>query len=458
MENLYCNHPSLSSYISLSSFVTLIVTWNVNSNFENPDEIQNKLLPFEISPELIVIGLQEIVELTTSNILLSSSVKNQSYTERISNWIDNFQFAIQAKYQQEYELLACENMVGLFICAFSSNKIKKNISNIQTATHARGVGGVLGNKGAVYIKFNVNNTSICIVNAHFTAHREKVSKRNQDFYHLLHTKVFPDPIVANLKNYESNLIESFKINYLKEKNKEIRKKIKLNLQAQQHREDYHKSRATELIQNYLLYDIESKIPSLAANDFDMILWLGDLNYRIIQEVDMEKVYDMIDLNQLSRLFTFDQLYEEMENGNVFHHFHEGLINFSPTYQYIPGTDSYDRRKDKKMRCPAWCDRILWRVGIPIDTPMEFKLIQDVNSSGPTEDSSDSDSDVDQVVSEAKDIDVKINSDRLTRTSKKVDVPLEILPETIELLQYERSENNISDHKPVKALMNLKVKR
>ena len=44
-------------------------------------------------------------------------------------------------------------------------------------------------------------------------------------------------------------------------------------------------------------------------------------------------------------------------------FHEGRTNFLPTYKYIPGdevTKWYDQRPDKKKRCPAWCDRVLWR--------------------------------------------------------------------------------------------------
>ena len=41
------------------------------------------------------------------------------------------------------------------------------------------------------------------------------------------------------------------------------------------------------------------------------------------------------------------------------------LNYSNTLvfllQYISGTDSYDRRPEKKVRAPAWCDRILWKV-------------------------------------------------------------------------------------------------
>ena len=47
---------------------------------------------------------------------------------------------------------------------------------------------------------------------------------------------------------------------------------------------------------------------------------------------------------------------------------EGVPSFTPTYKYRPGTGKYDLRgtpwdpnsKGGKMRCPSWCDRILWR--------------------------------------------------------------------------------------------------
>jgi len=43
---------------------------------------------------------------------------------------------------------------------------------------------------------------------------------------------------------------------------------------------------------------------------------------------------------------------------------EGTINFAPTYKYQPGTDVYEKRPEKKLRAPAWCDRILWMAQEP----------------------------------------------------------------------------------------------
>ena len=33
--------------------------------------------------------------------------------------------------------------------------------------------------------------------------------------------------------------------------------------------------------------------------------------------------------------------------------------FAPTYKFQPNTDLYECRPDKKLRAPAWCDRVLW---------------------------------------------------------------------------------------------------
>ena len=58
----------------------------------------------------------------------------------------------------------------------------------------------------------------------------------------------------------------------------------------------------------------------------------------------------------------DQLNIERGKGNTFHGFEEGDTCFKPTYKYIPGERGYDRRPEKKLRLPAWCDRVLWKVG------------------------------------------------------------------------------------------------
>lgn len=43
---------------------------------------------------------------------------------------------------------------------------------------------------------------------------------------------------------------------------------------------------------------------------------------------------------------------------VFHGFHEGPLNFAPTYKYDTFSDDYDT--SEKCRVPAWTDRIFFK--------------------------------------------------------------------------------------------------
>ncbi|KAH6890093.1 Endonuclease/exonuclease/phosphatase [Coprinopsis sp. MPI-PUGE-AT-0042] len=70
-------------------------------------------------------------------------------------------------------------------------------------------------------------------------------------------------------------------------------------------------------------------------------WNGDMNYRI-------------DLRREAAI-------SAVRNGDFAvpsQGFHEGLLNFAPTYKYDPYSNEYD--SSEKRRVPAWCDRILWR--------------------------------------------------------------------------------------------------
>ena len=90
-------------------------------------------------------------------------------------------------------------------------------------------------------------------------------------------------------------------------------------------------------------------------DHDYIFWLGDLNYRL-NAGDIE-VKAMVANKDTEGLLQFDQLKQQQRIGAAFDNFHEPTITFLPTYKYDIGTDNFDT--SEKMRCPAYCDRILF---------------------------------------------------------------------------------------------------
>ncbi|KAJ5732828.1 hypothetical protein N7493_004309 [Penicillium malachiteum] len=91
-------------------------------------------------------------------------------------------------------------------------------------------------------------------------------------------------------------------------------------------------------------------------DHDVIIWLGDFNYRI--GLGNQIVRDLVAQQEFQRLYENDQLNLQMTAGRAFQYFSEGTINFAPTYKYDIGTETYDT--SEKARIPAWCDRILWK--------------------------------------------------------------------------------------------------
>lgn len=60
----------------------------------------------------------------------------------------------------------------------------------------------------------------------------------------------------------------------------------------------------------------------------------------------------------SKLLQYDQLLHAKANGHSFENWSEGIIDFAPTYKYIPGTNKYDQ---ESKRIPGWTDRHMWYV-------------------------------------------------------------------------------------------------
>ena len=87
--------------------------------------------------------------------------------------------------------------------------------------------------------------------------------------------------------------------------------------------------------------------------------MGDLNYRLQTPPTMtpDIIRALSDSFQLHKLLPLDQLHTQQKNGLAFTQFHEGKIDFKPTYKYDPSTNMWDT--SEKNRAPAWCDRVLY---------------------------------------------------------------------------------------------------
>jgi len=294
-------------------------TWNVNAKVAENLEAwlchdwgpQN-----EHSPDIVVVGFQEIVDLNAVNV----AVDNKSQ-QRHQYWIDKIRSTLNSRMgytggndpTQSYSLLVSKHLVGLLMCVFVKTVHHNRAKYIHSNTVGVGVMGMMGNKGGVAIRFQFYDSTLCFVNSHLAAHRENTQGRNADFANILAKTAF----------------------------------------------DIGEEAVREVIRSGSLRQWALGNSVVTIPDHDLVFWLGDLNYRIDEPVPTEVVMDWSNAAKLHELRTNDQLNLERAGGRVFQGFAEGQLNFKPTYKYQPGTDEYDVRPDKKIRAPAWCDRILW---------------------------------------------------------------------------------------------------
>lgn len=288
----------------------LVGTWNVNAKGKE-EPLDEWLCTAQWrrngAPDIIAAGFQEIVDLNAVNVAVDNKTQQRSQF-----WVERLRYTL-AGTGELYTLLTQKSMVGLLVCVFVKSEHQQRVRFVQSASVGVGVLGMGGNKGGVSIRLQFYDTTLCFVCSHLAAHRENVVGRNADFANIFAKTNFDIGEVA------------------------IREVIR-----------------SGSLSNWTIGSSSVGIP-----DHDIVVWLGDLNYRIDESLTTEKILQLSQKGQLDELRSLDQLNMERAAGRVLENFEEGRLNFAPTYKYQPGTDVYDQRPDKKVRAPAWCDRILW---------------------------------------------------------------------------------------------------
>lgn len=101
---------------------------------------------------------------------------------------------------------------------------------------------------------------------------------------------------------------------------------------------------------------------------DYKCFFGDLNFRV--DLPNPEVRALIEQGNYTRLKSQDQLLKARSNNKILSMFHEGPLDFDPTYKYDFNCNVYDT--SQKNRIPGWCDRIL----LSRDNQMQKLLIHD----------------------------------------------------------------------------------
>ncbi|CAG7874348.1 unnamed protein product [Brassica rapa] len=315
-------------------------TWNVGGKSPHDGLDLKDWLQSPADADIYVLGFQEIVPLNAGNVLgaedngpvakwlslirealnnnnhnlsqnnlklsknhrTSFELTKSSQQPRLSfsNISDDNPASCNSTTPQGYSLAASKQMVGIFLCVWVRDDLRKRITNLKVSCVGRGIMGYLGNKGSISISMSVHETSLCFVCTHLTSGEKE-----------------GDEVRRNLDVTE------------------ILKRTRFSRSSKDSRPE-------------------------TIMDHDKVIWLGDLNYRLRASSD---VHEQLNNNDWEALLEKDQLKIEQRAGRVFQGWEEGRIYFAPTYKYLINSDNYVAQTEKskeKRRTPAWCDRILWK--------------------------------------------------------------------------------------------------
>ncbi|XP_061183284.1 phosphatidylinositol 3,4,5-trisphosphate 5-phosphatase 2-like isoform X5 [Saccostrea echinata] len=217
------------------------------------------------------------------------------------DWVNFVKNHIKSCLMADVELVEVCTLWGIRLVVLVKKQLRQYINRIQHSTVRTGIANTLGNKGAVGISFYFKGTSFCFINCHLTSGDERNERRNQNYRDII--------------------------------------------------------KGLSLGQKHLgLFDV--------LNQFNHLFWLGDLNYRI--EDNIATILEKVESRDIEYLITKDQLKKVQREKKGFCGFCEEDISFMPTYR-LPRFQieyKYDWKKVKKtgerINAPSWCDRVLWR--------------------------------------------------------------------------------------------------
>lgn len=312
-------------YTRLENFKVLASTWNVAQGKATHDSLISWLGSAANDVDIVAVGLQE-VEMGAGFLAMSAARETMQVGLDGNNagqwWLDMIGRTLDEG--SSFHRVGSRQLAGMLIGVWVRNSIRDNVGDIDVAAVPCGFGNAIGNKGAVGLRMRIYGRIICFVNCHFAAHLDAVNRRNADFDHVYKTMTFSRP--PNIVNASSAGVSSA-------------------------------IQTVRLTNAFGALSVD-ELPELS--EADMIVFLGDFNYRL-DDISYDEARDFISQRSFDWLREKDQLHIEMKAGSVFQGMREAVITFPPTYKFErhqPGLAGYD--SGEKKRIPAWCDRVLYR--------------------------------------------------------------------------------------------------
>ncbi|MFS7961883.1 putative endonuclease/exonuclease/phosphatase [Helianthus anomalus] len=157
-----------------------VSTWNVGGVAPTGDlNIDDLLDTHNTCCDIYVLGFQEVVPLTTPNVLgLAKKKVSKKWNSLIRKTL-NKKSRMSSKVtkpntessdlRNEFRCLVSKRMVGLLISVWLRNDLYQLVQNPNVSCVGCGIMGRLGNKGSVSVRFHLGDTSFCFVCSHLAS-------------------------------------------------------------------------------------------------------------------------------------------------------------------------------------------------------------------------------------------------------------------------------------------------
>ena len=195
---------NINAHTNSSKVKIMCITWNIAGISCNVDYNITKLFTENIfyyknePPDIIVVGIQEIIKLSITSIL--SIVSNQ---ENVITWTTNIINTISKVFKGiEYYQLKCMDLVGIYLLVLVKKSLRKNVSLIDSNTTKTGVYGTMGNKGFFTLTLKCFDSLISFGSGHFEAGQSKNEDRISTLIQLLNKSVNINDVEFTFKDID----------------------------------------------------------------------------------------------------------------------------------------------------------------------------------------------------------------------------------------------------------------
>ncbi|GAM83447.1 hypothetical protein ANO11243_014350 [Dothideomycetidae sp. 11243] len=177
-----------AEYTSKETIGILAATFNLNGKQHGlSEDLSSWLCPHvhskEDQPEIVAVGFQEIVELSPQQIMSTDPKRRLAWEDAVKDTLNRISHQLG---EEEYVLLRGGQLVGASLSVFVKISVLPFIKNVEGSVKKTGMSGMAGNKGAVGIRMDYANTSICLLTAHLAAGFANYEERNQDYRTISH--------------------------------------------------------------------------------------------------------------------------------------------------------------------------------------------------------------------------------------------------------------------------------